>query len=132
MGGRSEHRAPGDDQRGWNPAHYGPVVPTRGQWLDHLNTYENNVLARNIKRDPHVALLIDSAEMPYKSMHFNGVAHVAEEAAAAEELGRLYERYLGSREAATDYGRQLTSAGKRVSIRFTPDRSRTIDFAKLG
>jgi PPOX class probable F420-dependent enzyme len=97
-----------------------------------LNTYEDNVHVRNIKRDPRVALLIDSAEMPYRSVHFNGTAEVAEEAAPAEEIARLYEGYLGGREAALDYGQQLTSAGKRVNVRFTPDRKRTIDFGKLG
>ncbi len=97
-----------------------------------LNTYEDNVHVRNIRRDPRVAVLVDSSDQPYRSVHFNGEARVAEEAAPAEEIGRLYERYLGGREASTAYGQQLVSGGKRVNIRFEPRRKRSIDFGKMG
>jgi PPOX class probable F420-dependent enzyme len=97
-----------------------------------LNTYEDNVHVRNLKRDGRVALLIDSSDQPYKSVHVNGDAEVADEAATAEEIGRLYERYFGGREAAIEYGNQLVSAGKRVNIRVRPQRQHTVDFGKMG
>jgi PPOX class probable F420-dependent enzyme len=97
-----------------------------------LNTYADNVHVRNIERDGRVAVLVDSSDQPYKSVHFNGQATVDAEPTSAEEIGRLFERYLGGHEAAIDYGRQLVSGGRRVNIRFTPERSRSIDFGKLG
>jgi PPOX class probable F420-dependent enzyme len=97
-----------------------------------LNTYEDNVHVRNLRLDPRAALLIDSDDQPYRSVHFNGTAEVSDEAADPEEIGRLYERYLGGVEAATAYGRQLVAGGKRISIRFTPDRQHSIDFGKLA
>ncbi len=97
-----------------------------------LDTYEDNVHVANIRRDPRVALLIDSSEAPYKSVHLNGEADIADDATTAEEIGRLFARYLGGREAATDYGRMLVGGGKRVTIRLTPQRTRTVDMAKLG
>lgn len=97
-----------------------------------LNTYEDNVHVENLRRDPRAALLVDSCEQPYRSVHFNGTAEVSEEAAEPEEIARLYERYLGGVEAATAYGQQLVAGGKRVSIRFTPERQHSIDFGKLA
>lgn len=97
-----------------------------------LNTYDDNVHVRNLRRDPRAALLIDSGDQPYRSVHFNGTAQVSDEAAHAEEIGRLYERYLAGADAATAYGRQLVAGGKRISIRFTPERRHSIDFGKLA
>ena len=97
-----------------------------------LNTYEDNVHVRNLRRDPRAALLVDSSEQPYRSVHLNGTVQVSDEAADAEEIGRLYERYLGGTDAATGYGRQLVAGGKRISIRFTLERRHSIDFGKLA
>lgn len=97
-----------------------------------LNTYEDNVHVRNLRRDSRAALLVDSAEQPYRSVHFGGTVQVADEATEPEEIARLCERYLGGTEAGVAYGRQLLSGGKRVSMRFTPERRRTVDFGKLA
>lgn len=97
-----------------------------------LNTYEDNVHVRNLRREPRVALLVDSSDQPYRSVHFNGEATVLDGAATADEIARLYERYLGGPEAATAYGEQLVATGKRVTIRFHPDGQHSIDFGKLG
>ncbi len=97
-----------------------------------LNTYEDNVHVRNIRREPRGALLIDSSDQPYRSIHFNGEGTVLDEASTPDAIARLYERYLGGIDAATQYGEQLVAGGKRVTIRFRPDRQRTIDFGKLG
>ena len=98
----------------------------------NLNTYEDNVHVRNLRRDPRAALLVDSSEQPYRSVHLNGTVQVSDEAADAEEIGRLYERYLGGTEAATAYGRQLVVGGRRISFRFTPERRHSLDFGKLA
>lgn len=97
-----------------------------------LNTYEDNIHVRNLRRDPRAALLIDSSEQPYRSVHFDGIAQVADEASQPEEIARLYERYLGGGETALAYGRQLVAGGKRISIRFTPERRHSLDFGKLA
>jgi len=97
-----------------------------------LNTYEDNVHVRNLRRAPRAALLIDCDDQPYRSVHFNGTVPVSDEAADAEEIGRLYERYLGGTDAATAYGRQLVAGGKRISIRLTPERRHSLDFGKLA
>ena len=99
-----------------------------------LNTYEDNVHVDNLRREPRAALLVDSCDQPYRSVHFNGEATIFDEAATADEIARLYERYLGGADAATAYGEQLVAGGKRVTIRFQPDpeRRRSVDFGKLG
>lgn len=97
-----------------------------------LNTYEDNVHVRNLRRDPRTAVLVDSSEQPYRSVHFNGVAQVADQASEPEEIARLYERYLGGTEAGVAYGQQLVAGGTRVSIRFTPARRHSLDFGKLA
>lgn len=97
-----------------------------------LNTHEDNVHVRNIRRNGNVALLIDSADQPYKSVHFNGRATVMPEATSPEEIARVFERYLGGRTAAIEYGRNLVAGGKRVNIQFVPERERSVDFGKAG
>ncbi|MBA2570438.1 MAG: hypothetical protein H0V04_04570 [Chloroflexi bacterium] len=46
---------------------------------NHAQPYEDNVRVRNIERDGRVAMLMDSSNQPYKSVHFSGEAEVADE-----------------------------------------------------
>lgn len=43
-------------------------------------------------------------------------------------MGKLYASYRGSEEVATQYAQQLVGWGKRVYVRFRPERSTSWDF----
>ncbi len=97
-----------------------------------FNTHENTTHARNIKRNGKASVLIDTAEYPYKTVHMIGEARVDERASNAEEIGKMFARYLGSYEKAKAYGGQLISWGKRVFITFVPTKSLTFDIGKTS
>lgn len=43
-------------------------------------------------------------------------------------IAKLFARYVGGEQAATEYAKQLVRWGKRVYVRFRPERSTTWDF----
>jgi PPOX class probable F420-dependent enzyme len=83
-----------------------------------VNTTEDRVKYRNIKRDPRVSLLIDDG-YPYVSIW--GRARIATERDANKDIETLAIRYTGEkagRKAARDrYWKQ-----KRVSVEIIPQR----------
>jgi len=95
-----------------------------------LNTHQSNPHAQNLKRNPRCSLLIDTIQPPYKLAHFYGRAEVDSEASAVEEMAAMYARYTGGLKQAKRHAEAVTRLGKRVFIRFYPERVRTIDFAK--
>ncbi len=97
-----------------------------------LNTYESNPHVQNLKRNPRCSLLIDTVQPPYKLAHFYGRAQVDSEASTAEEIAQISVRYGGGLERARRYAEGLVRIGKRVTIRFYPERVHTVDFAKMG
>ncbi len=93
-----------------------------------MNTFEDSGLVRNLKGNPKCSLLIDTTEFPYIGVHYWGTATVEGPENDAEGMGTLYAGYVGSEEAATEYAKQLIGWGKRVYVRFRPERSTTWDF----
>jgi hypothetical protein len=84
---------------------------------------------RNLRHNKKCSFVLDSVEWPYIGVHYWGAATVEGPENDAEAIGRLFARYFkGDRNAATDYGRQLMGWGKRVFVRFRPERSTTWDF----
>lgn len=93
-----------------------------------MNTFEDSGLVRNLKRNPKCSLLIDSVEWPYIGVHYWGRASVEGPENDVAGIAELYARYVGSEDAAREYAQQLVGWGKRVYVRFRPERSTTWDF----
>ena len=93
-----------------------------------MNTYENSGLVRNLKRNPKCSVLIDSVEWPYIGVHYWGTATVEGPENDVGGIGKLFAPYVGSEDAAKDYANKLIAWGKRVYVRFRPERSTTWDF----
>jgi PPOX class probable F420-dependent enzyme len=103
------------------------VAPDNGDIL--MNTFEDSELVGNLKKNPKCSLLVDSSEWPYYGVHCWGNASVEGPENDAEAIGRLFAKYFGGdMEKATEYGGQLISYGKRVFVRFRPDRAVSWDF----
>ena len=95
-----------------------------------MNTFEDSAAVKNIKRNPKCSLLIDTTDFPYTGVHYWGSATVEGPENDADGMGKLYTNYRDGQEAATEYAKQLVSWGKRVYIRFTPERSTGWDFSQ--
>ena len=94
-----------------------------------LNTWADTGAARNVSSHPRCSLMIDQSEtQPYYGVHMRGTAAVEGPENDEEGIARLFAPYKGSLEEAREYARQLIGWGKRVYIRFTPDRENTWDF----
>jgi general stress protein 26 len=103
------------------------VHPDSGDIL--INTFENSEMVSNLKNTPKCSLLVDSTEWPYYGVHYWGTAAVEGPEDDAEAIGRVFAKYFGGDlQKATEYGHQLISFGKRVFVRFRPDRSVSWDF----
>ena len=93
-----------------------------------MNTFEESGMVRNLKGNPKCSLLIDTTDWPYIGVHYWGTATVEGPEDDAEGMGTLYSGYVGGEEAAREYAKQLIGWGKRVYVRFRPERSTTWDF----
>lgn len=84
----------------------------------------NAVKARNIRRDPRVAVIVEHPTDPYRFVQFRGRAEVDDSAAAAwDEAVTQSRRYLGER--ADDYIASVEGS-ILVTLIFYPER--TSDF----
>jgi len=94
-----------------------------------MSTFEDSGLVRNLKRNPKCSLLVDSLEWPYIGVHYWGKATIEGPENDAQAIGRLFAKYFsGDVQRATEYGGQLIGWGKRVFVRFRPERSTSWDF----
>jgi PPOX class probable F420-dependent enzyme len=93
-----------------------------------MNTFEDSGLVRNLRGNPKCSLLIDSVEWPYAGVHYWGTATVQGPENDVSGIAKLFARYVGGEQAATEYAKQLVRGGKRVYVRFRPERSTTWDF----
>lgn len=93
-----------------------------------MNTFEDSAAVKNLKRNRKCSLLIDTTDFPYTGVHYWGSATVEGPENDADGMGKLFANYQGGQEAATEYAKQLISWGRRVYIRFTPERSTGWDF----
>jgi PPOX class probable F420-dependent enzyme len=98
-----------------------------------VNTPEANPLAQNLTRNPQCTILIDSPQFPSRVAHFYGRAELESRPFTADEIARGWARYFGEGfEQAKQFAERVAAGGKRVNIRFRPERVRTIDFTKIG
>jgi hypothetical protein len=93
-----------------------------------LNTFEDSAPVKNLRRDPKCALLIDSRDWPYYAIHYWGMATIEGPENDADGIAAMFAPYVGSPEGAVEYAKTLISYGKRIYIRFRPDRNVSYDF----
>lgn len=111
-------------------------------WYDYRGTHfllscparTNHV--RNLKRNSESSLMIDS-EREDRGVHYTGLAEIDEREGTAEEIGKMFARYLydKSEEGAVRYGERIKKVdrsfwGKRVFAKFYPRSKITWDYNK--
>lgn len=98
-----------------------------------MNTFENSALVKNLRRNPRCSVMVHySDKQPYYGVHYQGAATVEGPENDVEGMAQLFARYRGSVEDAREYAKLLVSWGKRVYVRFRPERSTTWDFRQAG
>lgn len=84
-----------------------------------FTTWHDTVKARNLRRDPRVALCVDDETPPFAYVAIEGTAELV---AGADDLlawaTRIGGRYMGAT-LAEDYGRRNSAAGELL-VRVTP------------
>ncbi len=93
-----------------------------------MNTFEDSGAVHSLKRNPGSSLLVDSTEWPYTGVHFWGTAAVEGPENDAAGIGAMFAPYMGDRMDPVEYANMLIGWGKRVYVRFRPERSMTWDF----
>ncbi len=93
-----------------------------------MNTFENSEAVKNLKRNPRGSLLIDFREEVGFGVHYWGTATIEGPDNDTSGMAKMFSRYVGDEEAATEYAQKLIGWGKRVYIRFRPERNVAWDF----
>lgn len=93
-----------------------------------FNTWEETAAGRNLSANPRCSVLVDSRDWPYIGAHFWGTAAVEGPEDDTAGIAAMFEPYLGGQMDATEYANMLIGWGKRVYIRFRPERKTTWDF----
>ena len=83
---------------------------------------------RNIKRNNHVTVLIDTTDVPFKGALIYGTAQLDYEDVISKRI-TIFERRL-SREEGETYARRLSNKWKCVIIRITPVHIASFDYSK--
>ena len=83
----------------------------------------NAVKARNIRRDPHVALCIANHDEPYKYVVVEGTCEIVHEA-VAERTRSISTRYFG-KERGEEFAGQVMETGTPVVLEITPTKMLT-------
>jgi general stress protein 26 len=83
---------------------------------------------RNIKRNNHVSVLIDTTDVPFKGVLIYGTAELDYEDVVNKRIP-IFEKRL-SREQAKTYAQRLSGKWKCVIIRITPERITSFDYSK--
>jgi general stress protein 26 len=83
-----------------------------------INTFENSIKSKNIKKDPRIAISVVESNNPYNMVSIKGrvVEHTTE--GADEHLKKLAKRYLG---IGKYYYREPNR--KRVILKVKPERA---------
>jgi PPOX class probable F420-dependent enzyme len=96
-------------------------------WVDYdgtnllVNTARGRVKARNLEREPRVALSIADPENPYRYMGIQGRVTGMTETGADAHIDKMAKKYLGK-----DSYPYRTPDEKRVIVTITPDKVHAI------
>ncbi len=93
-----------------------------------INTWEDTGPVRNLKRNPKCSLLIDTTEFPYTGVHYWGTATVEGPENDVSSIVKTTGRYVEKVIDPSEYAQQLIGYGKRINVRFRPERNTAWDF----
>ncbi|MFB3053039.1 MAG: pyridoxamine 5'-phosphate oxidase family protein [Dehalococcoidia bacterium] len=93
-----------------------------------MNTYEDSILVRNLRRNPKCSLLIDAPEFPPHGVHYWGTATVEGPENDVSSIVKTTGRYVEKVFDPSEYAQQLIGYGKRINVRFRPERNTAWDF----
>jgi PPOX class probable F420-dependent enzyme len=86
-----------------------------------FTTGRDSVKARNLRRDPRVALVVDDDVPPFAFVHVRGRAELSEDLERMLELAtEIGRRYMGA-DRAEEFGRRNAVAGELL-VRVMPER----------
>jgi len=107
------------------------VVPIWFHWTGNevvLGTPANAPKVKSLKKNPKVAITIDSDQFPHKVLSIRGTARVEEVKGVVPEYAMAAERYFGE-EQGKGWVKQLESQSKAmIRIAITPEWVSLIDF----
>ena len=95
--------------------------------MHFIATQEPSRKIRNIRRNQHVTILIDTTDMPFKGAVVYGVAQLDYEDVIPKRV-TIFERRL-SREEAEIYARRLSGKWRCVIVRVTPVHIASFDYS---
>lgn len=93
-----------------------------------MATQEPSRKIRNIKRNNHVTVLIDTIDVPFKGALIYGTAKLDYEDVIQKRIA-IFEKRL-SRQDAETYARRLSAKWRCVIVRITPVRIASFDYSK--
>ena len=93
-----------------------------------MNTFEDSILVRNLRRNPKCSLLIDSDGFPPAGVHYWGTATVEGPENDVSSIVKTTGRYVEKVIDPSEYAQQLIGYGKRINVRFRPERNTAWDF----
>ena len=93
-----------------------------------MATQDPSRKVRNIKRNNHVTVLIDTTDVPFKGVLVYGTAELDYEDVVSKRIA-IFKRRLSQEEAET-YARRLSDKWKCVIVRITPVHIASFDYAK--
>jgi PPOX class probable F420-dependent enzyme len=95
-----------------------------------IGTQDISHKIRNIKNNPHVTVLIDNQEAPFRGVLIYGIATLEYEDVIAKRAS-IFSRYM-SAEDAQNSASDLASRFQSVVIRIKPQKVTSYDYSKPG
>lgn len=107
--------------------HIAPIYFKYDNGVILMATQDPSRKVRNIKRNNHVSVLIDTTEVPFKGALIYGTAELDYEDAVNKRIPIFTKRL--SLEEAEIYAKRLAGKWKCVIIRITPTHIATFDYS---
>jgi len=108
--------------------HIAPIFFKYDEGQILMATQDPSRKIRNIKRNNHVTVLIDTTDVPFKGALIYGTAELDYEDVISKRMA-IFERRL-PREQAETYARRLSGKWKCVIVRITPVHIASFDYSK--
>jgi nitroimidazol reductase NimA-like FMN-containing flavoprotein (pyridoxamine 5'-phosphate oxidase superfamily) len=108
--------------------HIAPIFFKYDEGQILMATQDPSRKIRNIKRNNHVTVLIDTTEIPFRGALIYGTAELDYEDVIEKRVA-IFERRLSRQEAET-YASRLSGKWKCVIVRITPTKIASFDYSK--
>ena len=108
--------------------HLAPIFFKHQDGLILMASQDPSRKVRNIKRNPHVTILVDTTDVPFKGAVIYGRAELDYEDVIAKRIA-IFQRRLSLADAET-YAKRLSGKWRCVIIRVTPSKIVSFDYSK--